>query len=384
MRLLHVVGSARLESGGPIEGIRQRAAILKKMGHSVEVVTLDAPGASDLQDLGLTVHALGPTVTQYKYCSRLVPWLREHHADYDVLIVNGIWEYHGWGVRKVARQFNMPYFVFTHGMLDPWFNKTYPLKKLKKLPFWPSQHAVLRDAKAVLFTTEEERIAARESFRPYHVVERVVPYGTAAPPPPSAAQDKAIDELIPVAKDRRVILYLGRIHPKKGVDLLIQAFAKVFGDRPDWLLVVAGPDHIGWGVELAKEAAKLGIGERVVWPGMVRGDAKWGAYRKADAFILPSHQENFGISVAEALASGTPVLITDKVNIWREVKADEAGIVEPDTLEGVVKLLERLKAMSAEELETMGRRAAACFAAHFEVSRMATGLLEVIEELAHL
>jgi glycosyltransferase involved in cell wall biosynthesis len=114
---------------------------------------------------------------------------------------------------------------------------------------------------------------------------------------------------------------------------------------------------------------------------MVTGDAKWGAFRMATAFILPSHQENFGISVAEALGCGTPVLISNKVNIWREVSEAGAGIVAPDTLEGTVELLEKLQALPAEELNRMGANALECFSKHFEASRMATGLLEVIEEL---
>jgi glycosyltransferase involved in cell wall biosynthesis len=114
---------------------------------------------------------------------------------------------------------------------------------------------------------------------------------------------------------------------------------------------------------------------------MLKGDAKWGAFRAADAFVLPSHQENFGISVAEALGSGTPVFISDKVNIWREILAEDAGRVAPDTIEGTTGLLKDLAALSPEDLNKLGQNARACFAKHFEASRMATGLLEVVHEL---
>ena len=381
MRIVHVVGSAQLSSGGPIEGIRQRAMILKKMGHTVEIVTLDGPDASDLGNLGLPVHAMGPPKTGYYYCPKLKPWLEEHYKDYDVFIVNGLWQYHGGAVHQLAKKHKLGYFVFCHGMLDPWFNTTYPLKKLKKMLYWPWQHAVLRDARAVLFTTEEEKVLARESFRPYKVVERVVPYGTATPPAASQAQEDAFYALAPGTKGKKIILSLGRLHPKKGLDLLIEAFYLVFGSQSQWVLVAAGPDEEGSKAKLEAMAAGLGIGNRVFWPGMLRGDSKWGAFRAAEAFCLPSHQENFGISVAEALGCGTPAFISNKVNIWREVVGEGAGVAAPDTLEGTVELLKKLAATSPAELASMGEKAEACFAKHFEASRMATGLLEVIDEL---
>ncbi len=381
MRLLHVTGSAKLSSGGPIEGIRQRAVHLKQMGHSVEIVTLDAPDANDISHLGVPVHAMGLPTDAFNYTPNLRPWLEAHKDDYDAFIVHGLWQYHGWAMHQVARKHRLPYFVFTHGMLDPWFNKAYPLKKLKKMAYWPWEYQVLRDARAVLFTTEEERIMARESFRPYKVVERVVPYGTSTPPTPKPDHDKAFRQLVPGIEDRRVLLCLGRIHPKKGHDILIEAFASVLGDRKEWVLVIAGPDQEGWKTQLVELATKLGVEDRVLWPGMLKGDAKWGAFRAADAFILPSHQENFGISVAEALGSGTPVFISDKVNIWREILAEKAGEVAPDTVEGTKLLLEKLVALSKKDLDQMSSHAESCFAKHFEASRMATGLLEVIHEL---
>jgi glycosyltransferase involved in cell wall biosynthesis len=111
---------------------------------------------------------------------------------------------------------------------------------------------------------------------------------------------------------------------------------------------------------------------------MLQGELKWGALLAAEAFILPSHQENFGIAVAEALAVGTPVLISDKVNIWREIEADNAGLVTPDTLDGTVSLLERWLALSPDARQQMGERARACFAARFEIRRATENLLAVI------
>ncbi len=143
--------------------------------------------------------------------------------------------------------------------------------------------------------------------------------------------------LKPKAKD--ISLFLGRIHRKKGCDMLIDAFAKVAADDPDLYLVMAGPDQQQWSAKLKQTAANLGIKNRVFWPGMVTGDAKWGAFYGSEAFILPSHQENFGIAVAEALACGKPVLLADKVNIAEEIAEDGAGLMELDTPDGTLQLL---------------------------------------------
>jgi glycosyltransferase involved in cell wall biosynthesis len=173
---------------------------------------------------------------------------------------------------------------------------------------------------------------------------------------------------------KKLVLFMGRIHPKKGCDLLIEAFAKVLGTQPDWHLVIAGPDKVGWREKLEDRAAQLGLGPRLTWTGMLGGTIKWGALRAAEIFVLPSHQENFGIAVAEALAVSVPVLISNKVNIWREIECDRAGIVSEDTLEGTCKLLQSYEEMSCEKKQAMRRAATLSFEKRFEIKKAAQTL----------
>ena len=142
-------------------------------------------------------------------------------------------------------------------------------------------------------------------------------------------------------------------------------------------LVIAGPDSVGLQARLESQARQLGIYGRVHWPGLIRGDLKWGALRSCEAFILPSHQENFGISVVEALSVGRPVLISNQVNIWPEVEADGVGLVDDDTRYGVERLLRRWFALSAEERDAMAARARPSFLARYTMNRTAM----VIKEL---
>jgi glycosyltransferase involved in cell wall biosynthesis len=293
--------------------------------------------------------------------------------------VNGLWQYHSFGAWRALRNSDTPYVLFTHGMLDPWFKRRYPLKHLKKWIYWPwAEYRVLRDARAVLFTCEEERRLARRSFWLYRCNEVVVSFGTAKPKGDPNSELQKFFRQFPELRGKRLALFMGRVHPKKGCDLLIKAFAKVLGQEPDWHLVFAGPDQMGWREELNCCASQLGLAQRVTWTGMLSGKMKWGALRAAEIFVLPSHQENFGVAVAEALAAGVPALISNKVNIWREVQGDGAGIVAEDDLEGTCHLLESW--LNARELDKQRMRAQAqkCFEKRFEIGRAADSLVAVL------
>ena len=127
-------------------------------------------------------------------------------------------------------------------------------------------------------------------------------------------------------------------------------------------------------------SAELRINSRVTWTGMLQDDRKWGAFYASDAFVLPSHQENFGIAVAEALACGLPALISDKVNIWREVEAEGAGFVAPDTVAGTLANLTRWLQLDATGAQTMRKQALHCFEQHFTVDAMSADLLRVLQQ----
>jgi glycosyltransferase involved in cell wall biosynthesis len=379
MRLLRSIGTVNPVHGGPIEGIKQVARIHRLAGHETEIVSLDAPGDAWVKEFPLKVHALGPGRLSYDYTGKFVPWMKAHRRDYDAVIVSGLWRYSGFGAWRALRGTDTPYFVFPHGMLDPWFKRAYPLKHLKKWLYWPwADYRMLRDASAVLFTSDEERRAARESFWLYRCNEVVVNYGIATPTGDATAQKQTVLARFPELVGKRAFVFLSRIHEKKGCDLLIRAFAKIAPSDDSLRLVLAGPEQAGLGARLRALGEQLGIADRIVWTGMISGDLKWGMLHLAEAFVLPSHQENFGIAVAEALACGTPVLISNKVNIWREIEQDRAGLVDEDDEPGTVRLLQAWLALSPGEKDAMRKIARECFLSRFEVTRAAEALIAAI------
>jgi len=380
MKLLHVVGSIDPRTGGTYEGLIRTCEVMQARGVEVEIASLDAPWFHEevVRGHGFPIHRIGGARrSYYGYGSEARAWLRAEVGGYDAVILHGLWQYHGVAASRACRRAGVPYYLFTHGMLDPWFNRTYPLKRLKKqIYWWLCEAVVLRHAEAVLFTSEEERRLARTSFRPYRAVEQVIGYGTRAPETPGAELRPAFAEDRPAWGRRPFFLFLSRLEAKKGLDLLLRAYAGLrarYEDFPD--LVIAGSGRDEYVESLKKTAPAQGVH----WVGHLDGALKWRALAAAEGMVLVSHQENFGIVVAEALAVGTPVLISDKVNIWREVDNGGAGWIESDTAEGARRLFERWQATPAAEREAMRDRAEAVFREQFEIGRPAGRLLELIE-----
>jgi glycosyltransferase involved in cell wall biosynthesis len=234
----------------------------------------------------------------------------------------------------------------------------------------------LRDAAAVIFTSEEERDLARQSFWLYRCRETISPLGL-EPPPPAAeeAKEKFLGRY-PALRGSRALLFLGRLHPKKGCDLLIESFRRL--NPPDVILVMAGPDPVGWGKELRNRLTNSDLASRVLFVGMLDAETKQAALECADAFVLPSHQENFGISVVESLAVGLPALVSNRVNIWREIETDRAGYIEHDDLSGTMRLLERWLNTSEQHWNAMRTNARNCFAHRYHIDRAVDSLLQVL------
>ncbi len=359
-------------AGGVVAAVKLLSEGLQRLGVEIEVAVQDPPEATWLKNLPFKVHAVGEGWTSYRYARSLKAWLKENARRFDCAIGHGIWQYHSFALRQCFHRERRPYFIFPHGMLDPWFKKTYPRKHLKKWLSWPwGDYRVLRDAAAVIFTSEEERTRARESFWLYRAKERVSPLGLDRPDFTDQNARDLFTTKFPAVAGTRMLLFLSRLHPKKGCDLLLKAWPE---GEANVSLVIAGPDQIGWQKTLMTRFAS----PRIVFTGMLEGALKQGALESADAFILPSHQENFSLSVVEALSYGLPVFISDRINICREIEKDGAGYVESDNLEGTAQLLEKWLKLSPTSHEQMRKNARRCFANRFTLDQAAKSLVEIL------
>jgi glycosyltransferase involved in cell wall biosynthesis len=390
MRILEIIGSVDPRHGGVIEGLLRQSAERARRGLETHIASLDGPDSPWVRDCPVKTFGLaagtpdfrGWPWERYGYTPRFVPWLREHVTKYDIVVVNGLWNYVSLASRIVLPASGVPYVVFPHGMLDPWFRASKPLKHAAKQMLWfASEGPLLANARGVLFTTETEMSRAPGTFWPYRARGYVVGYGTADIEGDPEAQKAAFRHVVPALGEKPFLLFLGRIHPKKGCDILAEAFARVASDYPELDLVIAGPDPDGLRAMIEPAARVAKLADRIHWPGMLSGAPKWGALRACKALVLPSHQENFGVVVAEALAAARPVLISDQVNIWREVEADGAGMICTDDVDGTSRMLSDFLSLPAEAIERMEKAARACFLARFEVGIATDAVCSVLEEV---
>ena len=296
----------------------------------------------------------------------------------ELYVVHGLWQWPGRMALKNFKSFGSPYVVFPHGMLDPWFKRTYPLKHMKKqLYWWWRQGKILSHARAVCFTTEEERILASKTFKPYKCKEMVTGLGASSPPEKNLQSEEAFLERFPQLRGKKCLLYLGRFHPKKGVDLLIKQWSKYNLNEKEFALVLGGPFEQS--CAYFKKLKLLASGRPSIhWVGMLNGHQKWSALRLANALILPSHQENYGMVIAEACSVGTPVLLTNKVNLWREIQWAKAGLVANDDEAGIEELLENwIKGMNPD----MRISALNCFEENLHIKNTAMRMIELSQNV---
>jgi glycosyltransferase involved in cell wall biosynthesis len=382
MKILRVISSVNPENGGPINGLVNSSDILVKKGHSVDVLSLDDPQAEYVKGFKFPLTCFKGSFGVFQHNKDFKFWLHENVNKFDIVVIHGLWQYHSYATAKACVKHNVPYVMFTHGMLDPWFNEVDKLKQVKKNIYWKLlENFTINNANAVLFTSKEEKRLARQSFLPYKPIEKVVAYGSPLPTIDSNLAKDAFYSLYPSLKSKKITLFLSRIHPKKGIDILIEALAKVTHLPDDFALVIAGPDHSSLQPGLEKMAKKLGIQDKIHWVGMLDGETKWGAFFASEVFFLPSHQENFGIVVAEALSTSTPVLITNKVNIWQEIQKEQAGFVEPDTVDGLTSLLESWFFLSSEDKNEMNEKAEACYEKHFSIEAAVQDLENILKDI---
>jgi glycosyltransferase involved in cell wall biosynthesis len=246
----------------------------------------------------------------------------------DLVHIHSLYLFHSWAAGTLCRRLRVPYIVRPHGTLDPYIHRRHRWRK-RVMELW-FQDRVLRNAAAIHYTSLEERRLAE----PYAqgAPGAVIPLGLdladyAELPPPGSfrARHREIG-------DRPILLFLSRLNFKKGLDVLVEAARRTVASGVDAHLVIAGPDG---GMEAATRrwVARAGLEGRATFTGMLTGRDKLAAYRDAALFLLPSSSENFGIAVVEAMACGTPVIVSDRVNIWREIVADGAGLAVPPQAE---------------------------------------------------
>ncbi len=363
--LLHVSPYIHASAGGPPVVVERWAEFAGACGWRASV--LSTPAFADDGGESL-LHA-----ARDRYELQLVPSAR--HAlfgsgramvlgkirDADIVHLHTMWSPLNAVVALACRQMNKPYVISPHGMLDPYSLGVKALRKQLYLKLIEGR--TISGAASVLFTADEERDLAIEQVGNVPNPQ-VVGLGADMPGTSPERLAEHFRTFHPDLADKQLLIFLGRLHPKKRPDAVIRAMTSISALAPDAILLVVGGGEPRYVDKLRSLAGGLGLSQRVRFLGPLTGDAKWGALAASNLFVLPSLQENFAIAVAEALQVGIPVLITTKINTWREIVGAEAGLVlldetlEADIARHVVDLLsdpETCRAMGSN-----GRALAQC------------------------
>jgi glycosyltransferase involved in cell wall biosynthesis len=344
MKVLHVIPSVSERSGGPGQAIVPMCRTLQARGIELLIATTDA----DLETRNLSYktqngnHAQptrNPTIQDhkgiptiffpaqwgqsFKYSRPLAAWLEERVRDFDLVHIHAVFNHCCIAAAKVCRDKKVPYIVRPLGTLNPWSMKQ---KSLRKQLFWRfAGKEMFKHAAAVHYTTNAEQKATEESLGLNHGV--VVPLGVDTRLFTSEQDDEVFQRRFPSLTGFPYLLVLSRLHPKKGLDILIDAFVPLVRQPKfsQWRLVLAGDGSPGYVDSLRKKVTAHGGDEVVMFPGWLQGRMKLSALQHSSLLVLPSHQENFGLCVVEALACGVPVLVSQHVNLASEIEAARAG-----------------------------------------------------------
>ncbi len=303
-------------------------------GHHVEIFTTDQDGPKGRMHVptdrpvhlnGVDVHYFRANTLSGWQCTSVALWraLRGRIPDFDIVHSHSLHLFHSAVMGHYCRKYDVPYLMRPCGSMDPYIFNRHRYRKL--LLEWLFERRNLKHAAAVNFTTDQEMTLARKSLHFGKGI--VVPLGLQLHDHRPTTESNLFRQTFPNIGGKKIILFLGRINFKKGLDILVPAIARIAANRDDIHLVLAGPDTDGYGKQVRKWIDAEGINEITTFVGMLHGEMKMAALGESYVFVLPSYSENFGIAVIEAMGSGLPVVISDQVNIWPAVAEAKAGIV---------------------------------------------------------
>ncbi len=376
LKILRVISSASPLGGGPIYSLLESSTALEDRGVSVHILTLDHPNDSFLKKIPFTLFPLGKGAKfKYHYNKIVAKWLVNHIDNYDVVIIEGLWQNHSRITAKIAKQKNCPYLVIPHGMLAPWFKKFHFKYQLKRLFWILFERSVINNAQGVLFTCKQELLSARESFPFYFPKEKIVSLGCGSVSPENISNILNIDF--------EYYLFLGRIDPIKGIDNLIIGYAnaKSRTTRTMPKIMLVGPSSKKYEMQLKSLALEYKVESDIVFYGPCFNEQKWELINKSSALILPSFHENFGMVVCEALSLGVPVLISKYVNIQCDIFEEKAGVIFDNSPQGIALTLLSFTDMSSCRKNEMSKNGLNMYNKFYTNKSAAIALNNVIESV---
>ena len=378
MKILHVIANLAPRYGGPAKAGMEMAAVMAAKGHEVTIFSTnqDGPGVLDVPT-DETVMKNGVAIRYFpviqpkfwRTSPAMAAALNREIPKFDIVHIHSLYLFHGMAAGHYARKHGVPYIVRPHGTLDPVMHARHRGRKVIMEKLFEDRN--IKHAAALHYTTEEELQLAKPYV--HGSTGFVVPNGVNSSDYENLPERGGFRSRHKLLDGKKMLLFFSRINFKKGLDVLVAAFKEIHRQHPDSILVLTGPDDEQYGRKVREWLSEAGLSEFAIFTGMLTGRDKLEVLRDADVFVLPSYSENFGIAVVEAMACGIPVVISDKVNIWREVVQEGAGIAVPvdpaKVAAAVVSLLD-----NPELCGWMGERGKRLVRNYYEWSEVGTQL----------
>jgi len=370
LRVCQVVASINRDIGGPAVTVPRLTSSLVEEGVACRLVTLDYSNLGP-QTPAPNVELLSlPAGWWTKRVRGWSPSLRSRLLSQspkpDLIHNHGLWMFPNLYARQAALHAEVPLVLSPRGMLEEWSLGRSRLKKLVVWQLWERRN--LGATKLLHATSEAEACSLRKIGLRQPIA--IIPNGVDIPDSTTLPGRSVLEQKYPELAGRRWLLFLSRMHPKKGVSELIAAWRGVERQLPDWHLILAGPDLDGYGVSARNKVTELGINHRVTFTGMLAEQEKEAAFAHAEVFVLPTHSENFGIAVAEALAFGLPVITTRNAP-WPELESRHCGWWIDLDHAALTRAIEDALHSSPDNLHEMGRRGRALMDEKFSWKRVA-------------
>jgi glycosyltransferase involved in cell wall biosynthesis len=384
VNVLHVIGTLAPRYGGPSTAVVEMAKALIGRGHRVEIFTTNLDGPARLPiPVEDRINWCGVPTTffqinrprSYATSLGLSAALSGVIDDYDIVHVHNLYLFSSLMAGHYCRRSHIPYIVSPHGTLDPYQRKQHRARKAVYDALIERRH--LNAAAGLLYTSTAERDFG-DSLR-LKARSFVAPLGVDTATLTTTTPPDALFSLEPRLVGRALVTFIGRLTPKKQLELLVEAFAALKDTKPDAHLVIAGPDDEGIGNRLRARIRKLGLSDRVSLLGLVTGPAKTALLQQSHLFVLPSYDENFAVAVVEAMAAGLPVVVTRGVALHREIESAGAGLVVPATISATAAAMHRLLSDPAMS-SSMGRSGQALATSTFAWDQIAMDLERMYQQ----
>lgn len=376
-KILRIISSLDPKFGGPVKGIIETSKQMIDYGFDVHILTLDKKKFNYSK---IKIHNINSFVfDKYKFSLELIGWLKKNRYKYDLFILHGLWQFQTLAARIFLKN---KYVVFAHGQLDPFF-KLNLIKRIKKQLYWKIiEKKNLLNSKSLLVTSLGEMNSLDKTYvNTSNIKKKIIKYGIYKKKINEKKVLKKFYLKFPELKKKDFYLFLGRFHEKKGCEIIINSI-KIMKKKFNSKILLAGPiNKTKYEKKLLKLIKKNRLEEIIFFSNALYGDEKWGAIKASKAMLLPSHGENFGISLVESLSLKKPVITTDKVNISNIIKKFNAGLIAKNNLFNFKEKLKEFENFDKKKISLFSKNALNCFNKNFDLKNKDNSFSKTLEKI---